>query len=800
MDVNNTPYFLLRSEAEFEQGSSRLSWHAQQQALTLAQNQQLRLPASDPTAALKAWQTSRPLALDRFNQVARLSLDRTRVEFNSGRGFLPLQDGELKPVAAPTREISALNPVATPTINDLQLGGDDLLALAYSNQSDRHGLILFHLSQRWQIACDLPAEAHRAWPDADNRVWCITPESLMLCQGGPLPLPYNSLDSRFEPMTLNPRELALSWQQPLPSGLQALAITGDKHNLYILCHDGADKQTILSRSLSNRANVPFRLFPLAKEVPFSIDLGLASAGRLAALAPRQAGDTDFVQRDCPVLTLRSDAEAENGSAELVRERYPMLSLSMPRFVSSADGQLRYQAEVDPDFPEIDPRPRELHALRRPRYHLAGSALLRQVLDSGQPNTIWHRLYLDACIPPGCSLRLSARVYDAANLRGTAELIDQPEPIWNPLPSELAFAPSLAGQETGTSGLFEILLQRYSQDEDDPGPGPVRRLTGRYLQLQVHFQGNGRHTPALFALRVYHPRFSYQEAYLPELLRQELSYDPAHNTGPANGADTRERFLAALEGMLTPIEGRVAATDQLLHPDATPAQNLPWLAELLGTQLARHWPLARQRRLLKNTTLIQQYRGTLEGVRLALDIATDGGVQRGEVVLLENFRLRRSMASLLGVNMDDQEHPLTLGTGMSGNSIIGDSLILSEIDAKEFLALFAPQLANEEERQAVQAFFEQYAHRISVLLHGNGITQRSSVEETLQQQMPAHLEWQIIETERPFVLGIAPLLAVDTFLETAPAPKPVELNDTWIGQEGLLKNPAAFSPRDINAVS
>ena len=789
MDVNNTPYFLLRSESEFEQGSTRLSWHAEQRALTLAQNQQLRLPASQSADALSAWQTSTPLALDRFNQVARLSPDRTQVEFNSGRGFLPLQDGELNPVAAPTG-----------TIKDLSLGGDGRMALPYSNDSDQHGLMLFHLGRRWLTHCSLPLVPRRCWLDADNRSWCVSAETLMLCQGEPLPLPYNPLDTRFEPLTLNPGELTLSWQQALPPGLQALAITGDAHRLYILCHDGAGGQTLLARALSESDDIPFTPYPLADETPFTIDLGMAGAGRLAALAPRQAGDAAFTQRDCPVLVLRWDSATETGRTELVRERYPMLSLSMPRFVTSADGQLRYQAEVDPDFPDIVPRPRELHALRQPRFRMQASALLHEVLDSGRPNTIWHRVYLDACIPAGCSLKISVRVFDTPEQRGGAELIDQPDPVWNPLPSELPFAPSLAGQEKGFSGLFEILLQRHDPLNPLMGGGPVRHLTGRYLQLQVHFQGDGRQTPALHAIRVYHPRFSYQETYLPELFRQELSYDPAHDTGPANGADFRERFLAALEGMLTPVEGLVSATDQLVHPDATPAENLPWLAEVLGTRLPGHWPTERQRRLLKNITLIQQCKGTLEGVRLALDITTDGGVQRGEVVVLENFRLRRTMATLLGVNMEDELHPLTLGTGMSGNSIVGDSLILSEIDAREFLALFAPELANQKESRAVQAFFDKYAHQVSVLLHGNGIEQRGIVEETLNDQMPAHLQWRIIETERPFVLGIAPLLAVDTFLETGPAPRPVELNDTWIGQEGVLKNPAAFSPRDINAVS
>ncbi len=783
MDVNNTPYFLLRTAAEFEEGSRRLQWHAGREALTLAQNQALRLPAGDTVAALAAWGDARPMAVDAFYQVARLSNDARTVEFNSGRGWLPLQDAELNPVAAPAG-----------TLRDLNLNHDGCLAVPFSNDGDQHGLLLFHLGQRWLSQCTLPVIPRRAWVDAHNRVWCIGADRLMLCSGRPLPLPYTPSESRFEPLTINPGALALNWQQDLPAGWEALAVCGDDEQLYLLLHDNGGNQRILSRPLGNIADRPFTVYELDSELPFAVDLAPAGPGRLAALAPRQSGDTEFRQRDCPVLSLQWDSRTESGTAELIGERYPMLSLAIPRFASSADGQLRYQADQDPDYPDFNPRPRELHALRQPRYYLEANALLQQVLDSGGPNTIWHRVYLDACIPAGCSITLSARVYDTPEQRDSAELIDQPPPVWNPLPSERPYQSSLAGAgqdgNRGQRGLFEILLQRPQ--------GPVRRLTGRYLQLQVHFKGNGRTTPALHAIRVYQPRFSYQEAYLPEFMRQELSYDPANSTGPANGADTRERLLASFEGLLTPIEGRIAASDQLLHPDAAPHTNLAWLAQSIGADLPPHWPLKRQRRWLKNATLIQQYKGTLPALNLALDIVTDGGVQRGEVVVVENFRLRRTMATILGRNMDDGEHPLTLGTGQSGNSIVGDSLILSDMNAREFLALLAPELASEEENQAVDAFFERYAHRLSVLLHGRAREQRNAVNEMLTQQAPAHLQWRLIETEHPFILGTSPLLSVDTYLETQPEPRAVILNQTLIGKEGLLRNPVAFSPRDINA--
>ena len=779
MDTNNTPYFLLRSAAEFDNGANRLGWNQARQALVLAQDQVLRLPATDPTP-LDVWNAAAPLALDRFGQVARIDAGGSAVEANGGRGFLPLQDRQLETAAAPVGRF-----------DDLALGGDGRLAAPFSNGVDQHGLMVFHLASRWMVFTNLEMRARRVWVDGENRIWCLGSQDLAVCSGQPLPLDYTTMAGRFEPTRLNPHELRPVWQRPLPDGWRGLAVCAHGGHLYVLCHNEEDAaQQVLRRPLQALPDTAYDRFTLDEEIPFVIDLAPAGRGRLAALAPWQANAEDDDQRDCPVVELVEATDAGDHRARLVRERYPMLSLAMTRFVSSADEELRYQAAADPDAPQIDPRPRELHPLRRPRYYPNASALLRQVLDSGQPETLWHRIYLDALIPHGCDIRLAVRVFDALDQQGSAEWIMQPKPIWNPLPSELPFGQPLAPQRPGEGGLFEVLLQR----ED----GPVRRINGRFMQIEVHFSGNGRRTPALYALRAYAPRFSYQEAYLPEFFRQEHLFDPDNALGPANAADVRERFLAALESILSPIEARVAASDRLINPAATPALNLPWLAELLGARLATHWPAARQRRQVAAIARLQQFKGSLDGINRALDIASDGGIRRGEIVVLENFRLRRTMATILGIAMDDEDHPLTLGSGMSGNSLVGESLILSESDARTFLALFNPQLADEDEAKAVKAFFDRYGHQVSILLHGRGIGLRSRVEDVLADQMPAHVQWRIIETDHPFVLGIAPLLDVDTFLETTPDVRRAVLDDTRLGKEGVLENPAAFSPQDVHA--
>ncbi|AGA33792.1 NHL repeat domain protein [Thioalkalivibrio nitratireducens DSM 14787] len=783
MDVNNTPYFLFREEADFDNGSSFYAWNAGcGGALTLAQRQSLQLPGNAPAAARAQWQTAAPLVLDPHGQIGRISPDGQRLEYSVGGEFWPLEDRELAPVQAPAGRFV-----------DLHLGGDGRLVAPYRNDAEQ-GMVVFHLRRRWQQHLPLPQPVLRAVVDPDSRIWCLSEDRVSLCEGEPLPLPYRAQPERFEPVHQVPQPLRLRWQQPLPDGLTPLAVAADDANVYVLAYTASNLQRILVRPRTpepERALKPYRVDPA---VPFALDLTVAGPGRLALMPPglfpglpRRDLGASRQPRDCPVIRLQA-----SGKASLIRERYPMQSKAGLRFVSALDGRLRYQAEADPAFPEFSPRPRELHPLRQPRYATAAAATLRQTLDSGQPGSVWHRIYLEASIPRSGAITIYAKAFDSPDARTATPYLRQIAPLWTPRRSELAFQSCTVTPRPNEAGLFEILLQR-------PG-GNVRRLSGRYLQLRIVMQGDGRQTPSIHAMRVYGPRFCYQEAYLPGHFRQEEAYLPTAGGEPqsANAADLRERFLASLEGMLTPIEATVATAESLVSPEATPADNLPWIAELLGQPIPAGWPEGRRRRLLGHATRLQQYRGTVAGVQLALDIATDGGVQRGEVVVVENFRLRRTMATILGVDMDDRDHPLTLGTGVTGNSIVGDSLILSESGALEFLALFAPELAGLEREQAVQAFFDRYSHQVSVLLHGDGRARRPQVEETLSAQMPAHVRWRVLESDHPFVLGLAPLLAVDTFLEHAPAPGRVTLNDTYLGREGLLNNPTALSPRDVNA--
>lgn len=321
----------------------------------------------------------------------------------------------------------------------------------------------------------------------------------------------------------------------------------------------------------------------------------------------------------PPTDLPKSVAAKNFELLPVAEYFPMRLFGGKGFTAASDGAVYY---------DCGERFLPLVRQNRPGFALNG-ALESPVFDGKEANCVWHRLMLDGCIPPETRVEVFSRYAE--------QIADLPLAPWQKEPnlylrgsgSELPFAPNVTAKEKG-KGTWELLFQRAAQ---------------RYLQLRLEFTGDGRRTPRISALRVYYPRFSYLDNYLPSIYREDEA-----------SAFFLDRFLANFEGVYTTIEERIAGAQMLFDARTAPGEALDWLANWFGVALDPAWSDDKRRLFISRAVEFFQYRGTRRGLQIALRLALDSCADerifdaqtaaervRDPIRIVERFLTRRTPA-------------------------------------------------------------------------------------------------------------------------------------------------------------
>ena len=245
---------------------------------------------------------------------------------------------------------------------------------------------------------------------------------------------------------------------------------------------------------------------------------------------------------------------------------------------------------------------------RPQYQSQAQLLLPQpsaanspaspplAFDGKLPGCVWHRIFLDACIPPGAVLLVESRAAEVQSLLPSTPWQTEPQPYLRANGCEIPYVtPQLQGLPDRT-GTWELLFQN---------------AVGRYLQLRLTLSGNGRNTPRLQALRAYYPRFSYLRQYLPAVYQE----DPVSTS-------FLDRYLANVEGFYTVLEGKIAQVQELFDPRIIPAEYLDWLASWMSIVLDPTWSEQTRRLVLAHAPQMFFERGTPNGIIRAITLMLD----------------------------------------------------------------------------------------------------------------------------------------------------------------------------------
>jgi phage tail-like protein len=431
--------------------------------------------------------------------------------------------------------------------------------------------------------------------------------------------------------------------------------------------------------------------------------------------------------------------------------------------------------------------RALHARESP---LATAGTVETfALDSGVFACVWHRVFVDACLPPGTALVLEARTADVLPPR---DLRRDPRPaadLGAPVPPDSAWPPlgTLAPEEEiGWSpvGLMDprpayadapLPPFRSAIASEDPLPagargqatpppdamvtleGVVKAPPGRWLWLRMRLAGTERRAPGVFAVRATCPRPS-----LLDLL-------PAYWRGDPVAADATDRALALFEGFTTETDQRITALRHLVSAHTAPPEALEWLGGFLALSFDSRVREAVRRSLLAEIATLWRARGTIPGLTRLLSILAEAPVQ-----IIEAYRLRRESTAIIGtadwgilgpgLQLGDNEGPGSAPSESWEQALEAQQLALLLRRAAQRAQGAAPCPAADPppplDPDPVIAFHRRFAHRFTVVVPACRTEDLAAVLDlAIETNKPAHTLHALCWLDAGFRLGEGSLVGI-----------------------------------------
>ena len=317
--------------------------------------------------------------------------------------------------------------------------------------------------------------------------------------------------------------------------------------------------------------------------------------------------------------------------------------------------------------------------------------------------------------------------------------------------------------------------------------------GRFLWLRLELRGDGSNTPRIDCIRIEFPRISLRR-YLPAVFGED-----------AGGANFTDRFLSIFDTTFRSVEKQIDESARNFDPLSTPAKTDPqtgldfltWLASWIGATIDRQLPLAKRRQVLKRAAGLYILRGTLVGLRrqllFFLGMEPETNCCRHDQplkqcipapancvpveqrpchwepppIILEHYQLRRW---------------LFVGSGKLGDqAVLWGRRVVNRSQLDESAQVGQTQLLTTQD--PFRDPFHVYAHKFSAFVpacYGQSDALRKSLENLIENERPAHTQYQLVFVEPRFRIGFQSMIGLDSVVGRYPATG-VTLNQTPLGE-------------------
>jgi phage tail-like protein len=349
-------------------------------------------------------------------------------------------------------------------------------------------------------------------------------------------------------------------------------------------------------------------------------------------------------------------------------------------------------------------------------------LLTRTIDSGQPRCRWHRIRVDADIPPGTSVRVAVATSEESTPFGC-----RPWPRADGCPAGL---PNPDDWQDAGAASTDFLV----------GQAP-----GRYLYLRLQLTGNGSTTPVVHRIRLDFPRVTSADQ-LPAVYTQ----DPV-------AADFTERFLSLFDAAFEDADRAVERYPALLDPAGVPDEVLPWLGGLLGLLFDPGWDAGIRRSLIAAAPGLYRGRGTPGALKQVIKIVF------GVDVAISELATERNWAALTERSWAALNEASRLGSAR----LFSRSRTRFRVGGSALSAAAIHSFGNpDDDPLAAQA------NRIRVAVPpapGGGGPDLAALRRLVVSQAPAHTVAEVRPGGLGLVVGLWSTVGVDTALVPLPAP-------------------------------